>query len=160
MEDIEKFLKAMFISAVLTKIHEEGEMKNFVEFAKKQAKEDGEDTEELMEFFDFLEELENEDTDEDAKELDWIEIADAISKETGCEVSCFRGNNTLIISNEQISDVECLEYLDTNKSKIHIDRINKVIKPLGVKLEFIEALNLPFEFCGFSNFIRFGVHRL
>lgn len=160
MEDLEKFIKAMFISSVLAKIHEEGEMKNFVEFAKKQAKEDGEDTEELMEFFDFLEELETEDTGEDVKELDWIEIADAITKETGCEVSCFRGDNSIIISNKKMTDNECLEYLETNKANIHLGRINKVLKPLGVELEFVEALNLPFEFQGFDNFIRFGVHKI
>ena len=155
-DGIELALKTAFISSALATIHEEGDMKNFLEFARARAKADGMDSKEVMEFFDMLEELEDEDSDS----LDWIEIADVIQKETKCEVSCYKGDNTLIISNERISDNECLEYLETKKSRIHIGRINEVLKPLGVELEFVEALNLPFEVDGFSNFVRFGVNKL
>lgn len=160
MDDLEKFMRTAFISSILTTLHEEGEMRDFIAFGREQLKKDKVDDEELFEFFDFLEKLEDEEDGKKSDELDWIEIADAITKETGCEVSCFRGDNTIIISNKKMTDTECLEYLETDKANIHLGRINKVLKPLGVELEFVEALNLPFEFHGFDNFIRFGVHKI
>ena len=155
MEDIQMILNDAFISAFLKRLINDGKLEDFLSFAREQAKKDGMDTEELMSFFDVIEEQFCNDT------IDWIEVADIIQKCTGnCNVKIFDGDKTIIIENEKFTDLECLEYLEEKESKINLQQLNNALSTVNVKLEFVEALNLPFEFKGFENFIRFKVVEL
>lgn len=142
------------IKSFITDLANKGELDDFISFAREQAKKDGMDTEELMSFFDDLEE-------QFCNDIDWIEVADIIQKCTGnCNVKIFDGDKTIIIENEKFTDLECLEYLEEKESKINLQQLNNALSTVNVKLEFVEALNLPFEFEGFENFIRFKVVEL
>ena len=153
MEDIQQILGNALISSFIKKLIKEDELEDFLSFAREQAKKDGMDTEEMMSFFD---DLENQFCDD----IDWIEVADIVKKCTGCNVKVFNGDKALIIENEKFTDLECLEYLEEKESKINLAQLNNALSTINVKLEFVEALNLPFEFEGFENFIRFKVIKL
>lgn len=154
MEDIQQILGTALISSFIKQLIKEDKLEDFLSFAREQAKKDGIDTEGLMGFFDDLEE-------QFCNDIDWIEIADIIQKCTGnCNVKIFDGDKTIIIENEKFTDLECLEYLEEKESKINLQQLNNALSTVNVKLEFVEALNLPFEFDGFENFIRFKVIEL
>lgn len=152
-ESIMRALSETVIASILKKLIAEGKLQDFIDFAREQAKKDGMDTENLMNFFDELEE-------QFVDEIDWIEIADICRKCTGCPVQVFKGDKTIIIENEKFDDLECLEYLEEKESKIKLSQLNNALSTIGIKLEFIEALNLPFDLDGFENFIRFKVVEL
>lgn len=155
MEDMQIVLGNALIKSFIKDLVNKGELDDFLSFAREQAKKDGMDTEELMSFFDDLEEQFCNDN------IDWIEVADIIQKCTGnCNVKIFDGDKTIIIENEKFTDLECLEYLEEKESKINLQQLNNALSTVNVKLEFVEALNLPFEFDGFENFIRFKVIEL
>ena len=154
-DDCIQELKTIFLASALTNIHESGKMDDFVEFARKKAKEDGMETEELTEFLDFLEELEMEDSEEDKK---WRKVLDIIGKTTGCKVTGFKGDSCVIIENEEMSDDECKDYIfGETQGKIHLEHINQALEIVDVKLEFIEAMCIPFDADGHSQFCRFKV---
>ena len=153
MEDMLRTLQTSIISAYLNKLVEDGELEGFLSYAREQAKKDGMDTEELMSFFDDLEK-------QFCDDIDWIEVADIVKKCTGCKVKVFNGDKNIIIENEIFDEVECLEYLEEKESKIKLDQLNNALSTIGVKLEFVEALNFPFDFDGFENFLRFKVVKI
>ena len=155
MEDIHQILGDALISSFIKKLITEDKLEDFLSFAREQTKKDGMDTEELMSFFD---DLENQFCNDN---IDWIEVADIIQKCTGnCNVKIFEGDKTIIIENEKFTDLECLEYLEEKESKININQLNNALSTINVKLEFVEALNFPFDIDGFENFIRFKVVEL
>ena len=155
MKDIMKVLGAKFIATSLADIHESGDMPSFLEFAREEAKKDGMDTADLMKFFDFLEELEESDG------VNWFKLIDTVQKVTGCQVRGFKGDSCIIIKNEELDDDDLKEYLlNDTQVGINLEHINNALKMDSVKLEFIEAMNIPFDFSGFRNFCRFKVVKL
>ena len=153
MEDVLEMLGSALISSYIKKLIEDDELNGFIAFGREQAKKDGMDNDDIMKFFDDLEA-------QFCNNIDWIEVADIIQKTTGCNVKIFNGDKTIIIENEKFSDLECLEYLEEKESKINLQQLNNALATVNVKLEFVEALNLPFDFDGFENFIRFKVVEL
>lgn len=143
---MEEELKKIFIASALTSIHENGKMDDFLKFARKNAKENGMESEELTEFFDFLETLEKKKEYDDT--IDWKQLIDIVTETTGCKLKCFVGDSSMIIENEKMYDVD---------SKINLEKINKALEPINVKLEFIESMNWLFDVDGFQNFCRFKV---
>ena len=61
-------LSRMAVTRLLTKLKEDGELGDFIRFAKERAKEDGMDSDGFMAFLDGLEEFadEEEETDDDS----------------------------------------------------------------------------------------------
>ena len=60
-----------------------------------------------------------------------------------------------------MSDEECMDYLiDEMQGKVNLEHINQGLKVANVKLEFIEAMLLPFDADGFQNILRFKVVEL
>ena len=156
MDECIQELKTIFLASALSNIHESGKMDDFVEFARKKAKEDGMETEELTEFLDFLENLEiEEDSEEDKK---WRKVLDIIGKTTGCKVSGFKGDSCIIIENQEMDMDDIDDYINgETQGKIHLEHINQALKIVDVKLEFIEAMHIPFDADGHSQFCRFKV---
>jgi len=144
-------LKTMFIARALELIKENGEINDFVEFAKEQAIKDGMDRDEFM---DFLDSLKVE--DEEESDFNWIKLCKILS-DNKYNYKAFKGDNSIIIENKRLNDLECLEYCDSNIAPINLKKLNELLKGCNVKLEFIEALNLPFDCDGHINFIRFKV---
>ena len=72
-------LKTMFIARALELLKENGEINDFVEFAKEQAKKDGMDRDEFMNFLDSLKA-----EDEEESDFNWIKL---------CKKSCFGSCN-------------------------------------------------------------------
>lgn len=152
-EELLKRIHQSILSSYIKKMIETGNLKDFISFARQQAKRDGMDTEELMTFLDDLE-------TQFCDDIDWIEVADIVKKCTGCKVQVFEGDKNIIIENEEFDELECLEYLEKRESKIKLSQLNNALSTIGVKLEFVEALNLPFDLDGFENYIRFKVIEL
>ena len=151
---IEELLETLFVATVIQKIIDTGNIGDFIEYGREKAKEDGMDTENLMHFFD---ELENEFCDN----INWVKVNDITQKVTGCKVKTFKGDKSLIIENEEMSDEECNDYLaDEMEGKVNLEHINQGLKVANVKLEFIEAMILPFDADGFQNILRFKVVEL
>lgn len=147
-------LDKFFIVTTIQKLIDTGNIGDFIEYGREKAKEDGMDTENLMAFFD---ELENEFCDN----IDWVKVKDITQKVTGCKVKTFKGDKSLIIENEEMSDDECKDYLAGEmEGKVNLEHINQGLKFANVKLEFIEAMILPFDADGFQNILRFKVVEL
>lgn len=147
-------LDKLFILTTIQKLIDTGNIGDFIEYGREKAKEDGMDTENLMAFFD---ELENEFCDN----IDWAKVKDITQKVTGCKVKTFKGDKSLIIENEEMSDDECKDYLvGEMEGKVNLEHINQGLKFANVKLEFIEAMILPFDADGFQNIVRFKVVEL
>ena len=147
-------LDKFFIVTILQKLIDTGNIGDFIEYGREEAKKDGMDTENLMAFFD---ELENEFCDN----INWVKVNDIIQKVTGCKVMIFKGDKSLIIENEEMSDDEFKDYLAGEmEGKVNLEHINQGLKVANVKLEFIEAMILPFDADGFQNILRFKVVEL
>ena len=147
-------LDKFFIVTTIQKLIDTGNIGDFIEYGREEAKKDGMDTENLMYFFD---ELENEFCDN----INWIKVKDITQKLTGCKVKTFKGDKSLIIENEEMSDEECKDYLAGEmEGKVNLEHINQGLKFANVKLEFIEAMILPFDADGFQNILRFKVVEL
>lgn len=154
MEDMIRALQEHMISSAIESLIENDRLDDFLEFAREQAKEDGMDTESLMKFFDEIEEKYCDD-------IDWAKVKDITQKTTGCKVKTFKGDKCLIIENEEMSDEECIDYLiDEIQGKVNLEHINQGLKVANVKLEFIEAMLLPYDADGFQNILRFKVVEL
>src|SRR5574344_2107755 len=151
---MEELLGTLFVATAIQKIIDTGNIGDFIEYGREKAKEDGMDTENLMKFFD---ELENE----FCNDIDWAKVKDITQKVTGCKVKTFKGDKCLIIENEEMSDDECKDYLTGEmQGKVNLEHINQGLKVANVKLEFIEAMILPFDADGFQNILRFKVVEL
>ena len=151
---MEELLETLFVATAIQKIIDTGNIGDFIEYGREKAKKDGMDTENLMAFFD---ELENEFCDN----IDWAKVKDITQKVTGCKVKTFKDDKSLIIENEEMSDDECKDYLvGEMEGKVNLEHINQGLKFANVKLEFIEAMILPFDADGFQNIVRFKVVEL
>ena len=147
-------LDKFFIVTTIQKLIDTGNIGDFIEYGREEAKKEGMDTENLMAFFD---ELENEFCDN----INWVKVKDITQKVTGCKVKTFKGDKSLIIENEEMSDDECKDYLAGEmECKVNLEHINQGLKFANVKLEFIEAMILPFDADGFQNILRFKVVEL
>ena len=147
-------LDKFFIVTTIQKLIDTGNIGYFIEYGREEAKKEGMDTENLMAFFD---ELENEFCDN----INWVKVKDITQKVTGCKVKTFSGDKSLIIENEEMSDDECKDYLAGEmECKVNLEHINQGLKFANVKLEFIEAMILPFDAEGFQNIVRFKVVEL
>ena len=154
MEDMIRALQEHMISSAIESLIENDRLDDFLKFGREKAKEDGMDTESLMKFFDEIEEKYGD-------SIDWAKVKDITQKVTGFKVKTFKGDKCLIIENEEMSDEECMDYLiDETQGKIHLEHINQALKLINVKLEFIEAMLLPFDAEGFQNILRFKVVEL
>lgn len=151
---MEELSETLFVAAAIQKIIDTGNIGDFIEYGREKLKEDGMDTENLMAFFD---ELENE----FCNDIDWVKVKDITQKVTGCKVKTFKGDKSLIIENEEMSEEECMDYLKGEmQGKVNLEHINQGLKVANVKLEFIEAMILPFDADGFQNILRFKVVEL
>ena len=151
---MEELLEALFVATAIQKIIDTDNIGDFIEYGREKAKEEGMDTENLMAFFD---ELENE----FCNNIDWAKVKDITQKVTGCKVKTFKGDKSLIIENEEMSEEECMDYLTGEmQGKVNLEHINQGLKVANVKLEFIEAMLLPFDADGFQNIVRFKVVEL
>lgn len=154
MEDVIRALQEHMISSAIESLIENDRLDDFLEFGREKAKENDMDTESLMKFFDELEE-------KYGNGIDWAKVKDITQKVTGCKVKTFKGDKCLIIENEEMSDEECMDYLiDEMQGKVNLEHINQGLKVANVKLEFIEAMLLPFDAEGFQNILRFKVVEL
>ena len=151
---MEELLDKFFIVTTIQKLIDTGNIGDFIEYGREEAKKEGMDTENLMAFFD---ELENEFCDN----INWVKVKDIIQKVSGCKVKTFKGDKSLIIENEEMSDDEFKDYLAGEmEGKVNLEHINQGLKFANVKLEFIEAMILPFDADGFQNILRFKVVEL
>lgn len=151
---MEELLETLFVATAIQKIIDTGNIGDFIEYGREKLKEDGMDTENLMAFFD---ELENE----FCNNIDWAKVKDITQKVTGCKVQTFKGDKSLIIENEEMSEEECKDYIEGEmQGKVNLEHINQGLKVANVKLEFIEAMLLPFDAEGFQNIVRFKVVEL
>ena len=151
---MEELLETLFVATVIQKLIDTGNIGDFIEYGREKAKKEGMDTENLMDFFD---ELENEFCDN----INWVKVKDIIQKVSGCKVKTFKGDKSLIIENEEMSDDEFKDYLAGEmEGKVNLEHINQGLKFANVKLEFIEAMILPFDADGFQNILRFKVVEL
>lgn len=147
-------LDKFFIVTTIQKLIDTGNIGDFIEYGREEAKKEGMDTENLMAFFD---ELENEFCDN----INWVKVKDITQKVTGCKVKTFKGDKSLIIENEEMNDEEFKDYLAGEmECKVNLEHINQGLKFANVKLEFIEAMILPFDADGFQNIVRFKVVEL
>lgn len=154
MEELVRALQNHMISSMIDNLIKEDKLDGFIEFGRARAKEDGMDSEELMGFFDELEE-------QFCDNIDWDKVIDITQKVTGCKVMGFKGDKSIIIENEEMDDEDCFDYyVGETQGKINLEHINQALKLVNVKLEFIEAMNLPFDADGFQNIIRFKVVEL
>ena len=153
MEDVIKALQTHLISAMVDTLIEEDRLEDFLKFGREKAKEDGMDTEDLMRFFD---ELENKYCDN----INWDKIFEIVNETTNRECMGFRQDKCIIINNRTLSNDEVEDYVVSETAPIHLGNLNKALEPINIKLEFIEALDNPFDLDGFQNFIRFKVVEL
>ena len=154
-------LSRIAVARLLTKLKEDGELENFVEFAKEKAKEDGMDSDDFMGFLDGLGEIAKETTDDDG--YNWQDIEDAINTVLpSFRAYFFVGDKTIAIENELVTDADILaNYCDKDvKAPLNIETLNDALEPKGYKLEFMEALNIPFKLDEIQNFLRFKVIKL
>lgn len=146
-----KDLSDILISNIIGNLVKEDKLDDFIGFAREKAKEDGMDTEELMSFFDELEE-------KFCDNIDWDKLFDIVSETTNNrKVMGFRQDKCIIIENKTLSNDEVEDYMETETAPINLDKLNKALEPTHIKLEFIEAIDNPFDLDGFQNFIRFKV---
>ena len=149
-------IRTSVLASMIKNLVDSNKLGDFLEFAREQARRDGMDSSGLMGFFD---ELEKEYLSDDA--IEWHKMLDIVAKVTGCKVGGFKGDKCLVIENEELSDEECLEYIqDENVAKIDLEHINNALKVVSAKLEFIDAMNLPLDADGFQNIIRFKVVKI
>ena len=147
-------LQEHMISSAIESLIENDRLDDFLKFGREKAKEDGMDTENLMAFFD---ELEKEFCDD----IDWDKLFDIVSETTNNrKVMGFRQDKCIIVENRTLSNDEVEEYMETETAPINLDKLNKALEPINVKLEFIEAIDNPFDLDGFRNFVRFKVVEL
>ena len=154
MDEFVKDLSDILISNIIGNLVKEDKLDDFIGFAREKAKEDGMDTEELMSFFDELEE-------KFCDNIDWDKLFDIVSETTNNrKVIGFRQDKCIIVENRTLSHDEVEEYMETETAPINLDKLNKTLKPINAKLEFIEAIDNPFDLDGFQNFVRFKVVEL
>ena len=154
MEDLCKALQTHLIGAMVDTLIEEDRLEDFLKFGRAKAKEDGMDTEELMKFFD---ELENKYCDN----IQWNRLFEIVNETTNNrKVMGFQQDKCIIIENKTLTNDEVEEYMETKTAPINLTNLNKALEPLDVKLEFIEAIDNPFNMGGFTNFCRFRVVEL
>lgn len=147
-------LQEHMISSAIGSLIENDKLDEFLKFAREKAKEDDMDTENLMKFFDELEEKFCDD-------IDWDKLFDIVSETTNNrKVMGFRQDKCIIVENRTLSNDEVEEYMETETAPINLDKLNKALEPINVKLEFIEAIDNPFDLDGFQNFVRFKVVEL
>ena len=149
-----KDLSDILISNIIGNLVKEDKLDDFIGFAREKAKEEGMDTEELMSFFDELEE-------KFCDNIDWDKLFDIVSETTNNrKVMGFRQDKCIIVENRTLSHDEVEEYMETETAPINLDKLNKALEPINAKLEFIEAIDNPFDLDGFQNFVRFKVVEL
>ena len=149
-----KDLSDILISNIIGNLVKEDKLDDFIGFAREKAKEEGMDTEELMSFFDELEE-------KFCDNIDWDKLFDIVSETTNNrKVMGFRQDKCIIVENRTLSNDEVEKYMETETAPINLDKLNKALEPINIKLEFIEAIDNPFDLDGFQNFIRFKVVEL
>lgn len=154
MEDICKALQTHLIGAMVDTLIEEDRLEDFLKFGRAKAKEDGMDTEELMKFFD---ELENKYCDN----IQWNRLFEIVNETTNNrKVMGFQQDKCIIIENKTLTNDEVEEYMETETAPINLSNLNKALEPIDAKLEFIEAMDNPFDVGGFTNFCRFRVVEL
>ena len=154
MEEMMKDLSNILISNIISNLVKEDKLDDFIGFAREKAKEDGMDTEELMSFFDELEE-------KFCDNIDWDKLFSIVGETTNNrKVMGFRQDKCIIVENRTLSHDEVEEYMETETAPINLDKLNKALKPINAKLEFIEAIDNPFDLDGFQNFVRFKVVKL
>jgi len=154
MEEMMKDLSNILISNIISNLVKEDKLDDFIGFAREKAKEDGMDTEELMSFFDELEE-------KFCDNIDWDKLFDIVSETTNNrKVMGFRQDKCIIVENRTLSNDEVEKYMETETAPINLDTLNKALESIDVKLEFIEAIDNPFDLDGFRNFVRFKVVEL
>lgn len=148
-----KDLSDILISNIIGNLVKEDKLDDFIGFAREKAKEDGMDTEELMSFLDELEE-------KFCDNIDWDKLFDIVSETTNNrKVRGFRQDKSIIIENRTLSNDEVVKYMETD-APINLDKLNKALEPIHIRLEFIEAIDNPFNLDGFQNFVRFKVVEL
>lgn len=154
-----KSFRTAFVATCLENIVESGKLDDFLEYAREHSEDEGMDTEGLMKFIDKLEEKYLSESEENKE---WHKILKIINETTGCNVQGFKGDRTVMIENEEMTDDEFKEYVDNDSvtAKINIESINKALSSINYKLEFFEAIGLPFEADGFRNIVRFKVIKL
>lgn len=150
-----KELRDSFIEKGIEEIVRSGNLEDFLSFAREQAKKDGMEDTGIMDLFD---ELEKELLTEEYKLMNLV--LDIVTNITGCQARGFEEDMSIIIQNELMTREECEEYCKTEQAKINIDKLNDALKPIDVKLEFVEAMNNPFKLEGLKNFVRFKVVEL
>lgn len=151
---MEELLETLFVATVIQKLIDTGNIGDFIEYGREKAKEDGMDTENLMAFFD---ELENE----FCNDIDWDKLFDIVGETTNNrKVIGFRPDKCIIVENRTLSNDEVEDYRKTAAAPINLDKLNKALEPINIKLEFIEAVDNPFDLDGFKNFVRFKVVEL
>lgn len=154
MEDICKALQTHLISAMVDTLIEEDKLEDFIKFGREEAKKDGMNTEELMSFFN---ELENKYCDN----IQWDKLFDIVSETTNNrKVMGFRQDKCIIVENRTLTNDEVENYMETETAPINLSNLNKALEPINIKLEFIEAIDNPFNVGGFTNFCRFRVVEL
>ena len=154
MEEIMKDLSDILISNIIGNLVKEDKLDDFIGFAREKAKEDGMDTEELMSFFDELEE-------KFCDNIDWDKLFSIVGETTNNrKVMGFRQDKCIIVENRTLSHDEVEKYMETETAPINLGKLNKALEPIHIKLEFIEAIDNPFDLDGFQNFVRFKVVEL
>lgn len=154
MDEFMKDLSDILISNIIGNLVKEDKLDDFIGFAREKAKEDGMDTEELMSFFDELEE-------QFCDNIDWDKLFDIVSETTNNrKVMGFRQDKCIIIENRTLTNDEVENYMETETAPINLQTINNALEPINIKLEFIEAIDNPFDLDGFQNFVRFKVVEL
>ena len=143
----------MVISIALSELKAKGELKDFIEFGRKQAKEDGMDDG----VFKFFDELEKECEDEEEDSINWIKLIEILKETTNREVMGFKGDKTVSIENDEMNSTEVFKFRFEPIAPLNLEKMNKALEEIGVKLEFIEAMNLPFDIDSMQNFCRFKV---
>ena len=151
MNEILIKLQDQLISSMIEELAKKGELKDFIKFGREEAKKDGRYTEELQKFFDEIEE-------QFCDNIDWDKLFDIVGETTNNrKVMGFRQDKCIIVENRTLSNDEVEEYMETETAPINLQTLNKALEPINIKLEFIEAIDNPFDLDGFQNFVRFKV---
>lgn len=154
MNEILIKLQDQLISSMIEDLAKKGELKDFIKFGREEAKKDGRYTEELQKFFDEIEE-------QFCDNIDWDKLFDIVSETTNNrKVMGFRQDKCIIVENKTLSNDEVEDYMETETAPINLGKLNKALESIHIKLEFIEAIDNPFDLDGFQNFVRFKVVEL
>lgn len=154
MEELIKTFQNNLISTMIENLIENGKLDDFLKFAREKAKEDDMDSDELMKFFDDLEE-------QFCDNINWNKLFDIVDETTNNrKVMGFKEDKCIIVENRTLSNVEVEEYMETETAPINLSKLNKALESINIKLEFIEAIDNPFDLDGFRNFVRFKVVEL